>query len=180
MVKYSCTRCLKEFSQKSHYNQHQKRKTPCQDNSNKLAKVIETIVEEKLNSKLSKLPKKPRIKLNKKITIKKQNNIDIINGDCMEELAKMDNNSIDCVITDPPYFIDKLDNNWSSKQIKEDKKNSHIKHLPKGMKFDKKQVKKLYDYYLEFARLLYDKNETWRLPLVLLISKIISCNSHGM
>ena len=75
----------------------------------------------------------------------------------MEELAKMDNNSIDCVITDPPYFIDKLDNNWSSKQIKEDKKNSHIKHLPKGMKFDKKQVKSLYDYYLEFARILFDK-----------------------
>ena len=25
----------------------------------------------------------------------------------------------------------------SSKDIKEDKKNSHIKHLPKGMKFDK-------------------------------------------
>ena len=40
----------------------------------------------------------------------------------MEELAKLDDNSIDCVITDPPYFIDKLDNNWSSKEIKDDKK----------------------------------------------------------
>ena len=84
-------------------------------------------------------------------------NIQIINNDCMAELIKLEDNSIDCVITDPPYFIDKLDNKWSSKDIKDDKKNSHIKHLPKGMKFDKKQVKSLYDYYLELSRLLFKK-----------------------
>ena len=81
----------------------------------------------------------------------------IIHNDCISELSKMADNSIDCVITDPPYFIDKLDNEWSSDEIKSDKKNSHIKHLPKGMKFDKNQVKNLYDYYLELARLLFDK-----------------------
>ena len=38
------------------------------------------------------------------------------------------------------------------------KKNSHIKHLPKGMKFDKKQVKSLYDYYLAtYRKLLFTK-----------------------
>lgn len=83
--------------------------------------------------------------------------IQIINSDCMDGLKNMTNNSIDCVITDPPYFIDKLDNNWSSNDINTDKKNSHIKHLPKGMKFDKKQVKELYDYYLDLSRLLFDK-----------------------
>jgi len=83
--------------------------------------------------------------------------IKIINNDCMKELIKMRDNSIDCVITDPPYFIDKLDNNWSSSKILNDKKNSHIKHLPKGMKFDKNQVKKLYDFYLDFSKLLYQK-----------------------
>lgn len=83
--------------------------------------------------------------------------IQLINGDCMEGLHKMANDSIDCVITDPPYFIDKLDNNWSSDSIGNDKKNSHIKHLPKGMKFDKKQVKDLYDYYLELSKVLFDK-----------------------
>ena len=67
---------------------------------------------------------------------------------CEETLKRFEDNSIDCVITDPPYFIDKLDNNWSSKEIKEDTKNSHIKHLPKGMKFDKEQVKNLYDLVL--------------------------------
>jgi len=83
--------------------------------------------------------------------------INIYNDDCLKGLNKLPNNSIDCVITDPPYFIDKLDNNWSSKEVKNDKKNSHIKHLPKGMKFSKNQVKKLYDYYLILSKLLFQK-----------------------
>ena len=83
--------------------------------------------------------------------------IQIENADCIDYLKTLNTNSIDCVITDPPYFIDKLDNNWSSKEINNDKKNSHIKHLPKGMKFDKKQVKQLYDYYLELSEILFDK-----------------------
>ena len=29
MSKNSCEKCGKEFNSKSHYNQHQKRKTPC-------------------------------------------------------------------------------------------------------------------------------------------------------
>lgn len=81
----------------------------------------------------------------------------ILNNDCMVELEKLKDNSIDCVITDPPYFIDKLDDQWSSSEINSDVKNSHIKHLPKGMKFDKSQVKKLYDYYLELSKLLFKK-----------------------
>ena len=84
-------------------------------------------------------------------------NITILNGDCMIELHNLEDNSIDCVITDPPYFIDKLDNNWSSTDVNTDVKNSHIKHLPKGMKFDKSQVKNLYDYYLEVSKLLFRK-----------------------
>lgn len=83
--------------------------------------------------------------------------IQLFNNDCMKELEKIEDESIDCIITDPPYFIDKLDNNWSSKEIKEDKKNSHIKHLPKGMKFDKDQVKKLYEFYLELSKILIKK-----------------------
>ena len=84
-------------------------------------------------------------------------NIKILNADCMVELNKLEDNSIDCVITDPPYFIDKLDNKWSSNQVNSDVKNSHITHLPKGMKFDKSQVKNLYDYYLELSKLLFKK-----------------------
>ena len=81
----------------------------------------------------------------------------ILNADCMIELNKLEDNSIDLILTDPPYFIDKLDNNWSSIEVNCDVKNSHITHLPKGMKFDKSQVKNLYDYYLELSKLLFKK-----------------------
>lgn len=95
--------------------------------------------------------------LNKNDTTHINDNITILNADCMVELNKLEDNSIDCVITDPPYFIDKLDNKWSSSQVNSDVKNSHITHLPKGMKFDKSQVKNLYDYYLELSKLLFRK-----------------------
>ena len=85
------------------------------------------------------------------------NDVIILNADCMIELDKIADNSIDCVITDPPYFIDKLDDKWSPTDIKDDVKNSHIKHLPKGMKFDKSQVKNLFDYYLKLSNLLFKK-----------------------
>jgi site-specific DNA-methyltransferase (adenine-specific) len=81
----------------------------------------------------------------------------IINADCIIELDKIADNTIDCVITDPPYFIDKLNDKWSPSDIKDDVKNSHIKHLPKGMKFDKSQVKNLFDYYLKLSKLLFKK-----------------------
>jgi site-specific DNA-methyltransferase (adenine-specific) len=85
------------------------------------------------------------------------NDIKIYNSNCLDILSKLDDNSIDCIITDPPYFLDKLDNKWNSNKIKNDKANSHIKHLPKGMKFDKKQVKLLFDFYLKVSKLLYEK-----------------------
>ena len=84
-------------------------------------------------------------------------NISLLHNDCMKEVIKLKDNSIDCIITDPPYFIDKLNEKWDSEEIKNDKKNSHIKHLPKGMKFDKKQVKELYDFYLDLSKILIDK-----------------------
>ena len=41
MTKYTCERCLKEFAQKSHYNTHMKRKTPCQNNKEKNKQEVE-------------------------------------------------------------------------------------------------------------------------------------------
>ena len=46
MVKYSCERCGKEFSQKSHYDSHNRRKTPCENNADKINERINTIDEE--------------------------------------------------------------------------------------------------------------------------------------
>ena len=48
MVKYSCERCGKGFSQKSHYDSHNKRKTPCENNADKIKALVDKAVEEKL------------------------------------------------------------------------------------------------------------------------------------
>jgi SAM-dependent methyltransferase len=47
MSKISCEKCGKEFNSKSHYTQHQKRKSPC-INESKIKELIDKSVEEKL------------------------------------------------------------------------------------------------------------------------------------
>ena len=48
MVKYSCKRCGKKFSQKSHYDSHNRRKTPCDNNADNIKQLVDKAVEEKL------------------------------------------------------------------------------------------------------------------------------------
>ena len=45
MTAFSCSKCGKEFAQKSHYNQHLKRKTPC-ISDNKLKEMIVKLISE--------------------------------------------------------------------------------------------------------------------------------------
>ena len=54
MVKYSCERCGKEFSQKSHYDSHNRRKTPCENNADKIKDLVDKAVEEKLTELTNK------------------------------------------------------------------------------------------------------------------------------
>jgi len=66
-------------------------------------------------------------------------------GDCFEKLKAIPDNSIDMCLTDPPYFLDTLDDNWNTDEIQKrlptDKngKKPTIGSLPKGMKFDPQQ-----------------------------------------
>ena len=83
--------------------------------------------------------------------------IKLIKGDAIDELERLDDNSIDLFLTDPPYFVHKLDSDWSFEFIKDDKKNSHIRHLPKGMKFSKNQAKELYEFYKTVAEVVIKK-----------------------
>ena len=46
MLKYSCEKCGKEFSQKSHYDSHNRRKTPCKNNINKIKELVVNEVSE--------------------------------------------------------------------------------------------------------------------------------------
>lgn len=58
MPTYSCEKCGKEFGSKSHYTQHQKRKTPC-IHETKIKELIDKTVEEKL-SQLRAKPDQPQ------------------------------------------------------------------------------------------------------------------------
>ena len=64
MTKYYCERCGKEFSQKSHYNSHKRRKTPCENNVNKIKNLVDIAIKdyvttiETLTKKVTDLEKK--------------------------------------------------------------------------------------------------------------------------
>ena len=79
----------------------------------------------------------------------------LICTDTLEFLPKLETNSIDVVITDPPYFLDKMDNNWDSERVASKSNQYVIKSLPSGMKFDREQGRKFYDWYLEISTELF-------------------------
>ena len=84
MPTYVCECCLKEFSQKSHYNKHMNRKTPYQNNKEKIEKVVENIINKKLNINDQKLNEINMIKeaerLNKLSINNKYNFIEVCAG----------------------------------------------------------------------------------------------------
>lgn len=79
-------------------------------------------------------------------------------GDIADIIKDIEDNSIDVIFTDPPYFIDKMDSNWSPEAVHNPKNRQVIKSLPAGMKFDRQQGINFYDWYLplskEFFRVL--------------------------
>lgn len=79
----------------------------------------------------------------------------IICGDAMKLLPEIESNSIDIVLTDPPYFLDKLDNNWDHKKVSNQNNQYVIKSLPAGMKFDREQGKRFYSWYFEVSKEIF-------------------------
>jgi len=79
----------------------------------------------------------------------------IILGDSLEILSQIEDNSIDVVLTDPPYFLDKLDNNWSYEKVENGRNQQTIKSLPAGMKFDRKQGQDFYKWYLKISQQIH-------------------------
>jgi len=79
--------------------------------------------------------------------------------DCRNVLKQLNDNSIDLIITDPPYFIDGMGNDWNKENLsKKVKKAKVVGGLPVGMKFDVEQGKKLQEFMEpicnEFMRIL--------------------------
>jgi site-specific DNA-methyltransferase (adenine-specific) len=79
----------------------------------------------------------------------------IICADTLELLPQIESDSIDVVLTDPPYFLDKLDNNWNYEEVSNQNNQYTIKSLPAGMKFDKEQGKKFYAWYLRISEEIF-------------------------
>lgn len=64
--------------------------------------------------------------------------------DCRPWLADIESNSVSLILTDPPYFIDKMGNDWNKDKLDISKSKARtIGSLPVGMKFDPNQSKKL-------------------------------------
>ena len=76
----------------------------------------------------------------------------IICGDALETLKSFDDNLVDLVLTDPPYFLDKMDDKWSYDVVNNKKNQQTIKSLPAGMKMDREQGKSFYEEYIKIAK----------------------------
>lgn len=87
------------------------------------------------------------------------NQAKLIFGDCCLYLKEIPDNSIELIITDPPYFIDGLDKNWDENKLqKRVSKSGVVGGLPIGMKFDRQQGQDLQNFMMpvasEFFRIL--------------------------
>ncbi len=79
----------------------------------------------------------------------------VICGDALELLDELEDNSIDAVLTDPPYFLDRLGSDWNVKKVHNQKNLKVVQSLPAGMKFDREQGQQLYKWYLQISKKLF-------------------------
>lgn len=80
----------------------------------------------------------------------------IFHENCQVGLQKLQDSSVDCIITDPPYFIDGMGSEWNDRNLQtKAKKSGIIGGLPVGMKFDRKQGIKLQEFMNPIAEELY-------------------------
>ena len=75
----------------------------------------------------------------------------IYKENCLIGMKRIPSNSLDMVCTDPPYFLDQMDNMWSKEKLDKRLVVGYVHKLPVGMKFDKSQSKKFYEFYLEVS-----------------------------
>ena len=68
----------------------------------------------------------------------------LFNEDCRKAIKKLPDNSVDLIVTDPPYFIDGMGDDWNDSNLhKRASKAGVVGGLPAGMKFDREQGAKL-------------------------------------
>lgn len=67
--------------------------------------------------------------------------------DALELMSQLPKDSIDLVLTDPPYFLDKMDNNWDSEIVAKVTQTGIVKSMPPGMRFSKQQGIDFYNWF---------------------------------
>lgn len=70
----------------------------------------------------------------------------ILKGDCLEVMPSLKTNGVSLVLTDPPYFIDGMGDDWNMSTLKKRVKKGVIGSIPAGMKFDLNQGVKLQNF----------------------------------
>ena len=83
----------------------------------------------------------------------------LFHEDCRRGITAIASHSVDFIVTDPPYFIDGMDDEWNDTNLKtKASKSGVVGGLPVGMKFDRTQGKKLQQFLeplcREFMRVL--------------------------
>jgi site-specific DNA-methyltransferase (adenine-specific) len=104
-----CTSCGKEFKRRNNYNSHIHRKIPCIPNNqieiSQLDDLSITTDEKKEEDVENKVDKTEEILIQK-----------IYNEDCVQGMKRLQNETADIIICDPPYNIGKDFGNRSDKQ----------------------------------------------------------------
>ena len=73
-------------------------------------------------------------------------------ADCRVGMKDIPDSAISLVLTDPPYFIDGMDDGWDNSRLRSRVKPGVIGGLPVGMKFDRAQGRNLYKFLSPVAR----------------------------
>ena len=83
-------------------------------------------------------------------------NYKIVKQDCRSRLRELEDYSIDFIVTDPPYFIDGMNDEWNDREL-ENKvaKSGVIGGLPVGMKFHRQQGERLQEFMGPLAKEFY-------------------------
>lgn len=76
--------------------------------------------------------------------------------DARQFLDELDAGSVDALITDPPYFLDKLGDTWGADaKARRTTKGGQVASLPSGMKFDPKQGRRFETFMRDVAERAY-------------------------
>jgi site-specific DNA-methyltransferase (adenine-specific) len=137
MVVYICEKCGKKFDQKIHYQKHKNKKMCIDKNKSekntKDVKINNDIQIENMYVDENKSEKNIK-------DVKIDNNIQIENMDGLNYLKNIEKNSIDLILTDPPYIISKnsgMNEHYINVKYNEDNNIEYVKTEKEWKKYKK-------------------------------------------